>query len=96
MKKISTISIVALIFIFASCSKNFLKSYDKRIVGTWKINYVNNIGLGGNSSNLPFNNGTFTFLANGNLEYTNSANETFKGNWDIVKKMQGDQTVRSL
>ncbi len=96
MKTIYKISIVALIFIFSGCSKDFLKSYERRIVGTWKISYVNNIGLGGSSSDLPFNHGTFTFLEDGSLEYTNSANDIFKGKWDIVKKMQGDQTVRSL
>lgn len=96
MKKIYTVSVIALIFIFSGCSKDFLKSYDNRIIGTWKISYVNNIGLGGSSSNLPFNNGTLTFLENGSLEYTNSANEVFNGKWDIVKKMQGEESVRSL
>ena len=96
MKKIYPLSIVALIIIFSSCSKDFLKSYDKRIIGTWKISYVNNIGLGGSSSNLPFNNGTLTFLSHGKLEYTNSANEIFEGKWDIVKKMQGEQSIKSL
>jgi hypothetical protein len=96
MKKIYTISLVALIILISGCSKDFLKRYDKRIVGTWKIDYVNVIGLGGSSSKLPFNNGTFTFLDDGSLEYSNSANEIFKGKWDIVKKTQGEQSVRSL
>jgi hypothetical protein len=96
MKKIYTIGVLAIIFLSYGCSKDFLKSYDKRIVGTWNIDYVNVIGLGGNASNLPFNNGTITFYSNGSLEYSNSANRIFKGNWDIVKKTRDDQTVRSL
>lgn len=96
MKKIYTIGMVAFMVIFCGCSKDFLKRYDKRIVGTWNISYVNVIGLGGSSSNLPFNNGTVTFLADGSLEYFNSANRTFEGKWDIVKKTQGEQSVRSL
>ncbi|HZW71394.1 MAG TPA: hypothetical protein VFF57_10970 [Hanamia sp.] len=86
MKKIYTISLAAFIIVFSGCSKDFLKSYDKRIVGTWDIDYVNVIGLGGSSSDLPFNNGTITFFANGDLEYSNLTNRIFKGNWDIVKK----------
>jgi hypothetical protein len=96
MKKIYTISFVAFIILISACSKDFLKRYDKRIVGTWHIDYVNVIGIGGSSSKLPFNNGTFTFLDDGSLEYSNSANEVFKGKWDIVKKTQGEQSVRSL
>lgn len=96
MKKIYTISLAAFIIVFSGCSKDFLKSYDKRIVGTWDIDYVNVIGLGGSSSDLPFNNGTITFFSNGDLEYSNPTNRIFKGNWDIVKKMQGDEYVTSL
>lgn len=96
MKKIYTACMFASILIFSGCSKDFLKSYDNRIVGTWRITDVNRIGLGGSSSDLPFTNGTFTFFNNGTLEYTNSANALFKGSWDIVKKAQGDQTVKSL
>lgn len=87
---------VLFLILFSGCSKDFLKSYDKRIVGTWNIDYVNVIGLGGSSSGLPFNTGTITFFANGSLEYSNSSNSIFKGKWDIVKKMQGDEHVRSL
>jgi hypothetical protein len=96
MKKTFTISMLIFIIVFSGCSKDFLKSYDKRILGRWNIDYVNIIGLGGSSSSLPFNTGTITFFANGSLEYSNSANIIFKGKWDIVKKMQGDEQVRSL
>jgi hypothetical protein len=81
---------------FAGCSKDILKKYDKRIIGTWRITDVNNFGLGGNTDNLPFTNGTFTFNDGGSMTYINSANVTFQGHWDIVKKTIGDETVRSL
>ncbi|MEO8413681.1 MAG: hypothetical protein ABI472_08475 [Ginsengibacter sp.] len=95
MKRIYT-AMVASVFIFSGCSKDFLKSYDNRIVGIWSITDVNRIGFGGSTSDLPFTSGIFTFYDNGSLEYTNSANVLFKGSWDIVKKIQGDQHVKSL
>ena len=85
-----------MIFILSGCSKDFLKSYDTRIIGTWRISNVNRQGFGGNTFDLPFREGTFTFFANGSLNYTNSANAIFKGSWDIIKKAQGEQGVRSL
>jgi len=96
MKSIYTLCLFISIFILYSCSKDFLKSYDKRIIGTWRISDVNRVGFGGNISDLPFTNGNFTFYANGSLEYVNSANVLFKGSWDIVKKTRDDETVRSL
>lgn len=79
-----------------NCSKDFLKKYDKRIVGTWRITDVDRFGLGGNTDNLPFTGGTFSFYDNGTLSYINSANLAFQGNWDIVKKIIDGQTVHSL
>ena len=96
MKKIYTVFMIATIFIFSGCSKDFLKSYDNRIVGVWRITDVNRFGLGGSTSNLPFTDGTFTFFDNGTLEYINAANGLFKGSWDIIKKMQDDQSVKGL
>ena len=96
MKRIYTLSFLFFCFFLFSCSKDILKSYDKRIVGTWKISDVNRIGIGGNASNLPFTSGTFTFYENGSLDYLNSANVIFKGSWDIVKKALGEETVQSL
>lgn len=96
MKRIYTLSIFFSFVLFSGCSKDFLKSYDNRIVGTWRISDVDRVGLGGNTDNLPFTNGTFTFFENGSLEYVNSANVTFKGSWDIEKKEINDQTMRRL
>lgn len=82
--------------LFLGCSKDFLKSYEKRIVGTWRISDVDKIGFGGNISNLPFTTGTFTFYDNGSLDYTNDSNNSFKGTWQIDKRVKDDQTHHSL
>ncbi len=95
MKKIYILGILFSVILY-SCSKDILKSYDKRIIGAWKISDVNRAGLGGNIDNLPFTSGTFTFYENGTLDYANSANTNFKGTWEIVKKIRNDQTVHSL
>jgi hypothetical protein len=98
MKKIYALGILFSLSLLSGCSKDFLKSYDKRVVGTWRISAVNRVGIGGGGDidNLPFHNGFITFYENGTLEYTNAANVLFKGSWDIVKKRREDQTYRSL
>ena len=96
MKKIYLLSIPFSILLLFSCSKDFLKNYDTRIIGTWKITDVDRRGIGGGNSNLPFTEGTFIFYDNGTLDYTNAANANFKGSWDIVKKTRDEETLRSL
>ena len=96
MKKIYTLSVLLSFVLFLGCSKDFLKKYDKRIIGTWRISNVRNFGIGGDTDNLPFKEGTLTFIEGGSLIYVNSANVTFQGNWDIVKKYRDDETLRSL
>ncbi len=97
MRNIYILSLLLSFIMFPGCSKDFLKQYDKRIIGTWSITDVNRVGLGGgNTGNLPFANGTFTFQEGGSLVYVNSSNATYKGSWDIVKKVMGDESVRSL
>ncbi len=96
MKKNYILSLLFTIVLFSSCSKDILKSYDKRIIGIWEITNVRNYGFGGNTDNLPFGNGKFTFLENGSLEYVDAANITYKGSWQIEKKTKNDQTVHSL
>ncbi len=95
MKKLFLFFISFCILLLFGCSKDFLKRYEKRIIGTWRISDINRIGIGG-SSNLPFTSGTFTFHDDGSLEYINSANTIFKGTWQIDKKVMDDQTYRSL
>lgn len=96
MKKIYA-PFILLAFIFLSgCSKDVLKSYDSRIIGTWRITDVNRIGIGGNTSKLSFTDGTFIFEDNGSLTYINKANISFKGRWEIVKRIINNETARTL
>jgi hypothetical protein len=97
MKKVYSLSVLFSVVLFAGCSKDFLKNYDDRIIGTWHITDVNSIGIGrSNTHNLPFTTGRFTFFENGTLNYVNGANVNFRGTWDIQRKVIGDETVRGL
>ena len=96
MKRNYTYFLLLLLILFSGCSKDILKSYDTRIVGTWRITDVDRIGLGGSTSSLPFTNGTFTFNEDGTLHYVNAANVQYEGNWDIVKKYRDDETTHTL
>ncbi len=92
MKKIYFSLIAFTLFLFSGCSKDFLKSYDRRIVGTWHISDLNTTGFGGNSDNLPFREGDFTFHDDGTLIYSN-AGITYTGTWNIEKKTNVNETV---
>ena len=96
MKKIYAPFILLAIIFLTGCSKDFLKSYDSRIVGIWRITDVNRIGIGGNTSKLSFTEGTFIFEDNGGLTYLNKANISFKGRWEVVKKIINNETARTL
>jgi hypothetical protein len=96
MKRIFTLSLGLSYFLLSGCSKDFLKRYEKRIIGTWEITDVDRIGIGGSTSNLPFREGTITFQENGTLTYINGANGSFSGTWEIKKKQWDDETVQSL
>jgi hypothetical protein len=96
MNRNFTFPLLTIIILFAGCSKDFLKQYEDRIVGTWEITDIDRIGFSGNTSRLPFRDGTFTFLDNGTLTYVNAANATFTGTWEIIKKVINDETVQSL
>ncbi len=75
----------------SSCSKDILKSYDDRIIGNWSLSDVDKVGIGGNTSNLPFREGMFTFEESGGLVYENSSGSLYKGSWDISTKWIRDQ-----
>lgn len=96
MKKIYLVSLISSVISISGCSKDFLRKYDKRIVGTWKIEDVRLYGLGGNFANLPFTEGSVSFYGDGTLTYVSTTNGTFSGNWDIVKKNIDDETVHSM
>jgi len=65
MKKIYTLSFLSFAIIAAACSKDFLKSYDKRIQGTWKLTDIDRFGFG--STSTQFRNGLFNVLDDGQL-----------------------------
>jgi len=96
MKKIYLIlSLSVAVLLFTTCSKDFLKSYDKRVIGTWKLHDIDKYGFG-RSNNLPFKeDGIFTFSNDGQLIYT-SAGNIYKGTWDIRKQHRDDEEVNTL
>ncbi len=77
----------------AGCSKDFLKSYDERILDTWQFTDVDRVGFGGNTANLPFTGGTFNFKDGGVLIFTDPSGTVFNGTWDIEKKSIFVQSV---
>ena len=90
-----TIFIVLLSFFFAGCSKDFLRPYDKRIIGTWKVTDIDDYGLGGSIS-LPFaEDGIFTFSDEGQLIY-NYNSRTYQGSWDIRKQTLEEKSINTL
>ncbi len=96
MKKIYTYA-APLIFFFlfaAGCSKDFLRSYEYRIIGTWRITDIDRRGPG-NSNNLPFTEGEFTFAEDGRFTWTNGG-RIYQGSWDIRNERHGDNQSRSL
>jgi hypothetical protein len=97
MRKIYTLVFVLSSVAFTNCSKDVLKPYDERIVGTWKITDVNKTGFGGNTNNLPFKEGSsFIFLRDGTVTYTSSSGSVYNGTWNIERKNLNDETYQSL
>lgn len=94
-RKILTLMVVFATFFF-SCSKDILKSYERRIIGQWHVRDVKRIGIGGSTDYLPFRDGTFVFNQDGSLTYRNGANQQFQGTWEITKRTINDQVTQSL
>ena len=96
MKKIySSLFIISSLFFFG-CSKDFLKPYEDRIIGTWHITEINKIGIGGNTDNLPFQNGNFEFSRDGSLLYTDGSGNRSNGYWEIEKRNENNEIKRTL
>ncbi len=95
MKKVYYLSGIMIMLLFGGCSKDIFRSFENRIIGTWKITNVNRLGIGGNPENLPFRDGIFTFNSNGTLSYNNGSGSVFKGNWEITR-LQGDDNSRRV
>jgi hypothetical protein len=84
------------LLILAGCSKDFLKSYDRRITGgTWELYDVNNFGIG-SRYDARFSNGKFTFEPWGDVTYINDQGEVYTGSWDIRQSWQGDNRLQTL
>jgi hypothetical protein len=101
MKKIYSLYIISSLLLLFGCSKDFLKSYDDRIIGTWRIDDIDKYGLGGSINDLPLKQGgNLTFMKDGSMTYTTPSGDLFKGTWDIKKKTinSGDESkvYRSL
>lgn len=95
MRQFYSFAFLLIVMVASSCSKDVLKSYDRRILGTWVINDIDRYGFSG-SANLPFKEGgRLTFTNDGQVTYTfNGA--TFKGSWDIRTESFDDETRRTL
>ena len=83
MKKLYSLTILLSALLFLSCSKDFLKRYEDRIEGTWRLVDVDRLGLGGSTSSVSFRDGLFTFSDNGDLEYVDNSGQTYQGSWDM-------------
>jgi hypothetical protein len=83
-------------FTFSACSKDFLKRYDNRIVGTWYISEVNRIGFGGNSSDIQFKEGSFEFNDDGSLLYIDPTGDSSTGFWNVQHRNYNNSTVPTL
>ena len=96
MRKLYTLITLLVIVSFTfGCRKDVLKSYDRRIIGNWKITDINKFGIG-SSGSMPFSDGgEFTFADGGQLTY-NYAGKTHTGSWDIRNEVRDDETIRSL
>jgi hypothetical protein len=83
MQKLYFFTFLFTTFLFAGCSKDFLKRYEDRIEGVWQLTDVDRLGWGGNTSGVTFRDGLFTFSENGGLEYTSTSGQVYQGSWDL-------------
>ena len=89
------IPLLASFLLLSGCSKDFLKSYDERIVGTWKIIDIDRLGFNG-ADNLPFReDDVFIFSETGGLAYEQDG-QTYEGSWDIQRKHNDDNEQKAL
>lgn len=96
MRALYTLLLLPAFVLSSGCSKDFLKSYDKRILGTWAI--VDRDRYGFNEADaLPFKEGDqFTFGEDGALTIARTGS-TAQGSWDIQRIKTGDdEEVRAL
>lgn len=93
MRKCYFITSVFLLLIVTGCSKDVLRSYDHRIVGTWRIADINRFGIGARD-NLPFEEeGRLTFTADGQVTYE-MGGQVYRGSWDIIRHRNNEDEMR--
>ena len=90
MKKWLTSFTITLLFftLFTSCSKDALKPYEDRIIGTWRITDIDVRGIGGGTRTLLFSEGQFTFTNDRKLIYLTDNGRTYNGTWDLRKEVR--------
>ena len=82
MKQHYTLFLLLLIFC-TGCSKDFLKRYEDRLEGEWRLSDIDRRGIG-NSSSFPIRVGDrFQFLEDGSLLFTRATGQQLEGNWDV-------------
>lgn len=95
MRKIYTLLFLSAVLFTAGCSKDVLKSYDRRVIGTWKIIDVDRYGFNEPDA-LPFKEeDLFTFSDDGALTFQQGA-RVAQGSWDIVRERDGDSDKKRL
>jgi hypothetical protein len=96
MKKIYLLLLPIVFLLAGGCSKDILRSYEKRLTGgTWELYDINNFGLGSRYDS-PFTSGRFTFASDGTLHYVDNQGQEYEGSWDIRRDYNGEDTERSL
>ena len=95
MRKFYALSLLSALLLSTGCSKDFLKSYDHRILGTWKIIDIDRFGFNGADA-LPFDeDAILTFSEDGALTFTQD-NKTYSGSWDIQRMRTEDNDKKAL
>jgi hypothetical protein len=82
--------------LLVACSKDFLKSYDRRIIGSWYIADIYRFGIGGRFDEPAFRSGTFLFKKDGTLTYTDAGGNVYEGSWNIQKRNVNNETIRTF
>lgn len=86
MKQLYLLLLFTTTLFLSSCSKDFLKSYEKRIDGEWRLTDIDNRGLG-STRPMPIQTGDrFLFEEDGSLVFTRNTGEVYDGAWDISRR----------
>jgi hypothetical protein len=89
MRVFYALAFLSVLLLSPGCSKDILKSYDKRVLGTWEIIDIDRFGFNEPDA-LPFKEtDLFTFDTDGALTIER-AGSTYHGSWDIQRIKNGD------